>query len=361
MKWCFAFICLFSSIWAGEKEEAWIVKEEFLSVDIEDFDCHGSSIVETLPGRLCAVWKGGPGKGESNHSIGENVGIWASLYDGNSWTKPEEIVSVPHSVSWTPILCKLDSDELLLFYRTGPDPRRQVSFVKRSHDAGKSWSEEEILPAGIAGPKGKPLLLNDGTLLCPSSIEVGEPQDLFKATACWIEISEDGGKHWKKVGPLELSDRKFSVIEPVLFAGSDGHLRMLCRDRAHRIGEVGYIWEAISVDEGMHWSDFTKTSLPNPDAGIDVVDLGGGTIVLFYNHSHTDRFPLHCALSFDGGSHWSAPIVLDSVGEFPAATASSDGAIHLTYSAKRPQGEQRGIKHIVINVEQLQSAPGSNG
>ncbi|MES2121573.1 MAG: sialidase family protein [Chlamydiota bacterium] len=361
MKWCFIFLYLFSCAWADEKEEAWIVKEEFLSVDREDFDCHSSSIVETLPGHLCAVWKGGPGKGESNHSISENVGIWASLYDGKGWSIPEEIVSVPHSVTWTPILCKLSSEELLLFYRTGPDPRRQVSFVKRSHDFGESWSEEEILPAGIAGPKGKPLLLSDGSLLCPSSIEVGEPEDLFKATACWIEISEDNGMHWKKVGPLELPHRKFGGIEPVLFIDSDGHLRMLCRDRAHRIGEVGYIWEAISVDGGLHWSDFERTSLPNPDSGIDAVDLGGGKIVLFYNHSHTDRFPLHCAISCDGGNHWSAPIVLDSAGEFPAATATSDGLIHLTYSTKWPQREQRGIKHLVINAELLQSVPESNG
>ena len=43
-----------------------IVKEEFLSPNVEHFDCHSSSIVETSPGSLCAVWKGGPGDGLSN-------------------------------------------------------------------------------------------------------------------------------------------------------------------------------------------------------------------------------------------------------------------------------------------------------
>jgi hypothetical protein len=66
-----------------------IVKEEFLSQDITNFDCHSSSIVETGENQLCAVWKGGSGEGQSNINIKENVGIWSSLFDGGDhWSEP---------------------------------------------------------------------------------------------------------------------------------------------------------------------------------------------------------------------------------------------------------------------------------
>lgn len=335
-------------------EGIWLVKEEFLSPEIEHFDCHSSSIIETEPGKYCVVWKGGPGVGQSNINIAENVGIWMSRFDEWGWSEPKEVVSAPQSVCWTPVLCKNPLGGLLLFYRIGPDPRRVVSFLKKSHDAGVNWSKEEILPAGIIGPtKAKPIVTSKGVLISPSSVEVGAPQDLFKATACWVEISEDGGVHWKKIGPLELAHRKFGVIEPALFFDAQKRLRMLCRDRANKIGEKGYIWTAVSEDEGLHWSELKQTDLPNPDSGVEVVDLGEGKLILVYNHSHTHRHPLNVAVSLDGGDSWSEPLILNAAGEFPSAILSSDGFVHITYAISAGGNEQRRIKHAVIDPKQL--------
>ncbi|MBS0652115.1 MAG: exo-alpha-sialidase [Verrucomicrobia bacterium] len=332
------------------KQAEWKVKEEFLSPAQTDFDCHSSSIVETTPGSLCAVWKGGVGKGKSNIDMTDNVGVWLSLYDGSSWSTPKEIVHSSHSVCWNPILCKLSSEELLLFYRIGPDPRRTVSFLKRSSDGGHTWSSEEILPAGIVGPtKTKPIVTSDGTLICPSSIEAGGPEFEFKATACWIEISEDQGRSWSKIGPLQLPGHQFGVIEPTLFFDKGGNLNMLCRNRANRIGGKGWICQATSPDRGLHWSELKQISLPNPDSGIDVADFGNGRIVLVYNHSFTDRFPLNLAISSDGGVNWSSPLTLDDAGEMPAVIATSDGLVHITYAFASKDEEQRRIKHVIVD------------
>jgi predicted neuraminidase len=124
---------------------------------------------------------------------------------------------------------------------------------------------------------------------------------------------------------------------------------MFCRDRANKIGEKGYIWEAISHDGGLHWSEFMQTRLPNPDSAFDIVDLEGGNLILIYNHSHTDRFPLNLAISLDGGDHWSQPYILDSIGEVPAAILTTDGLVHVTYAIRSSEFKQRRIKHVVIN------------
>lgn len=348
------FLCLFYFLlFAGAKVHAgWLVKEEFLSPEWENFDCHSSNILETAAGKYCAVWKGGYGEGNSNKDLKKNVGVWISLFNGKSWSEPREIVSSPESVCWTPVLCKGFLDELLLFYRMGPNPRSTISFLKRSYDGGERWTAEEMLPAGIAGPtKNKPVLSSFGNLIIPSSVEVGEPEDLFKATACWIEMMSIHGEYWKKIGPLELTDRRFGVIEPALYFDGKGKLCLLCRDRANRIGGRGFIWKAVSEDEGLSWSEFKSTGLPNPDSGIDVVDLGKGKIVLFYHHSHTDRYPLSMTLSLDGGETWFEAFTLSEAGESPSAILSSDGFFHVTYAVAPPESKQRRIKHLVIDPE----------
>ena len=83
--------------------------------------------------------------------------------------------------------------------------------------------------------------------------------------------------------------------------------------------------------------------------------LGEGQSVLFYNHSHTDRFPLHMALSVDEWVRWSEPLVLAEVGEFPAAIVTADGLVHVTYAAPCADSEQRRIKHVIIDPGQLGS------
>lgn len=346
-------LCASHTIAQGDQPNPSIIKEELLSQDHKKFDCHSSSIIETAPGQFCVVWKGGYGRGRSNGGMTKGVGIWMTRFDGQNWSEPKKIVSNPDSVCWGPVLTKLPSGELLLFYRIGPNPRNVVAFLKRSTDNGLHWSAEEILTAGILGPvKGKPIVTDDGTLICGSSVEVGEPSDKFKATACWIEISKDGGRQWKKFGPLEIPGQKFGAIDPVLFySNAAKQIRLLCRDRANKVGGTGYIWTATSDDGGMTWTALEKTTLPNPDISVEAVDLGAQNILLVYNNSHVNRYPLSIALSKDGGATWAPSIVLETdSGEVPAAILASDGRVHITYAWRAADDDSpRRIKHVIID------------
>ncbi len=333
---------------------------EFIFPFQEKYDSHTSSIIETSPGQFLVVWKGGFGD-VNIHMRDDNTGIWLARFDGKSWSEPQEVISSGKTLCWRPVLAKLPTGEILLFYRTGPTPRDVVSFIKRSNDGGRTWFDSEIQPAGIIGPMNSSLIVTpEGKLFIPSSIETGEPENAYKATALWVEISEDGGHHWKKAGPLEIPGQKFGAISPALFYDKEHNLRLLCRDRAHKIGGTGYIWTSLSKDGGNSWSELTKTSLPNPDSSIATVDLGEGKIVLFYNHSHTERRPLHVAVSLDGGDSWSKPYALEEKsGEFAAAMLASDGLIHVTYAFESKK-DQRQIKHATLDPAKLLEAATRN-
>lgn len=343
----FIFHC--TQLTSLERKEM-IVEETVISPEIEDFDCHSSCVIETSHGVLCAVWKGGPGKGKSNIDIKKNVGVWLSRYENGKWIAPKQIVSAPDSVCWNPILAKDPAGKLLLFYRIGIDPRHAVSFLKYSTDGGHNWSNSEILPAGIGGPtKAKPLFDAEGNMICGSSIEVGGPEDDFKATACWIEVFSKSKQQWSRYGPIEIPGKRFGCIEPVLFWSTNG-LKMLCRDRSNRVGLDGWIWMAESKDLGRTWSQLEKTTLPNPDSGIEVLSLGNGKTLLFYNNSHVNRYPLSIAMSNDDGLTWTHVMDLETEsGEFPSAVLDSRGFVHITY-AWAPEKKQRRIKHVILNL-----------
>ena len=66
----------FQSVLCSVEKDQVVISENFISPDLEDFDCHSSCLIETTSGILCAVWKGGPGKGKSNVDIKQNVGVW---------------------------------------------------------------------------------------------------------------------------------------------------------------------------------------------------------------------------------------------------------------------------------------------
>ena len=95
----------------------------------------------------------------------------------------------------------------------------------------------------------------------------------------------------------------------------------------------------------------TLIDLPNPNSGTDAVSLRDGRHLLIYNHTPKGRSPLNLAISKDGSTWQTAPVLEDEPGEYsyPAIIQTADGMVHLTYTWKRQR-----IKHAVIDPAKLQ-------
>jgi predicted neuraminidase len=315
-------------------------------------ECHASTIAEIDGGGLIAAWFGG------SYEKHQDVGIWVAFYDKGSWSKPIEVANgFQHDSlrypTWNPVLFKPTNGPLMLFYKVGPSPREWWGMLTTSEDNGRSWSTPRRLGnnkaiGDLLGPvKNKPVQLNDGTILCPSSIEIEEgDKDIWKVH---FEATRDFGKTWEVIGPIN-DGVAFAAIQPSILKYKDGRLQILARTQQKVIGQS---W---SSDNGKTWSKMSATELPNPNAGTDAVTLKDGRQLLVYNHAINDgpypkgREIINVAISSDGTT-WKPVMTLErQQGEFsyPAVIQTSDGLVHITYTYQRLS-----IKHLTIDPSKL--------
>lgn len=325
--------------------EKCIIKTEFIyqAADVPFPGCHASTIIQTKTG-LLASWFGGTA--ERN----PDVGIWTSHFEDGKWTRPVEVVNgIQHKTkrypTWNPVLFN-NGKEILLFYKVGPTPSTWWGEMMTSSDEGKTWSRPSRLPEDIYGPiKNKPVLLQNGELLCPSSSE----HDGWRVH---MEITADNGLTWERT-PF-LNSKEIRAIQPTILMHKAGRLQMLCRSGSSAI------LSSISNDNGRTWSEFTPIALPNPNSGIDAVTLKDGRHILIYNHIIKGRNKLNVAVS-DDGIEWKAAALLENEPEkdefsYPAVIQTSDGLVHITYTWNRKL-----IKHVLIDPGNIKARPFNGG
>ncbi len=383
-----------------------ILADEFLYEETSFPECHGATIVELPNGDLlasffggtkernpdCCIWVCRKPKGSNEWSAPQLVadGVFA-LDDPDARLAGITPESTPASAGpvvasfsgdmklarrkacWNPVLFQVPGGDLLLFYKIGLKVSDWSGWLVRSKDGGKTWSGREPLPQGFLGPiKNKPEYV-DGRIICPSSTEGNEGWRIH------FEISDDLGKTWRMVGPVEAemslptTQRKPHVterndqeggealntqgmrpilaIQPSILRHGNGVLQVLCRTRN---AQLATSW---STDNGTSWSKVTLSNMPNNNSGTDAVTLKDGRHVLIYNDFSTlpgtpkgPRTPLSLAVSADG-VEWKQVLTLEdspiSQYSYPSVIQGVDGKLHVIYTWRR---QRIAYKAIDLNL-----------
>lgn len=279
---------------------------------------------------LTVAWFGG------THEKHDDVGIWVSRQRDGAWTAPLQ-VAIGHDTTgrqvpcWNPVLCQQATGPLLLFYKVGATIAGWSTLLRRSDDAGATWSEPTQLPSAACGPvKNKPLQLADGTLLCGSSLE-----PTWRNWQVYFSRTEDQGDTWQVSGPC-THPPEFDAIQPALFdfqahrPGADGAVLALCRTRQGVVGRME------SADGGLNWSPMTATNVLNPDSGLDGTTLADGRLVLVCNDTRKGRSPLNVLVSDDGHSFRHGCELETGSGEFSyPSIIRTEETLHVVYTHHR--------------------------
>ncbi len=364
-----------------------ILSDEFLYEKASFPECHGATIAALKNGDLvasffggtkernpdCCIWVCRKPKGSQEWTAPRLAadGIF-SLKDPQAALAGIDSTCTPvrdekgkliarRKACWNPVLFQIPGGDLILFYKIGLKVSDWTGWLVRSRDGGRTWSKREPLPEGFLGPiKNKPEYIN-GRIICPSSTEGSNGWRVH------FEISDDKGKSWKMVGPLdaELSvptqNRKKGgvnvddqeggeaikgegakpvyAIQPSILKHKDGRLQVLCRTRNAQIAT------AWSNDNGDTWSKVTLLDVPNNNSGTDAVTMKDGRHILIYNHFSTlpgtpkgPRTPLCVAISEDG-INWKPVLTLEdspiSQYSYPSIIQGKDGKLHAIYTWRR--------------------------
>ncbi len=315
---------------------------------------HCYPTVVTLPdGRLFLVWTADQDKARI-------VGAFSSD-NGVSWSAPEELINTPGFGDYDPNII-LSSSEIQV-YSTSTRVKGEILFSETWKTSrpfnGARWSNPVRLPQHkryIVGKIHPGMTLSDGTLLMPYSWDIPAEEGRPSGTEGRMDLksgvlrSRDGGETWVPGADVYANPPRTSefstggLCEPSMVLLDNGEIYALFRtaDEWH--------YESRSNDGGLSWSEPTRSPLRGHNTPAAMTRLAGSPDVLVvWNNSARDRWPLDVALSTDNCRTFSAPKTLANTpgfqSSYPGAAQAKDGSLIVVWQQDRADKKGRDL-HI---------------
>lgn len=306
-------------------------------------------------GRLLLVWS----------ADSRIVGSW-SRDNGKSWSSETTLIDLPATVSADPTII-LTRDSVQVHSTTIPNPRKPVLsseiYMTSQPFTGGPWSAPVKVPAHrqyMVGMIHAGVTLPDGTLVKPYAWDVyaeegkpfeGEGKMYLRSGAL---RSRDNGASWTPGADIAADPPRTStfstggVCEPSMVVLRNGELYCLMRtaDTRH--------WESRSRDGGLTWEPARPSPVTGHNTPAAMCRLkGSGDVLLVWDNSPKNRWPLDAALSQDDCRSWSKPRTLANPegvqASYPTAAAAADGTLIAVWQQDRPDRSGRDLRIARFN------------
>ena len=175
--------------------------------------------------------------------------------------------------------------------------------------------------------RAQPVPMEDGSIGLPAYHE------FVTKSGLWVVLDRAGAVRRATALP-----RRDGWLQPAVVpvSGKDATALLRCADPG-----VGRIGIAMTHNAGDSWQSSGELAIPNPDAGIALIGLRDGSMLLAANPLASGRSTLQLFRSTDDGHSWVASRVIESSARpsdefsYPCLAEGGDGTIHLSYTRLR--------------------------
>lgn len=296
-------------------------------------------------GRIAAVLRGGA----EHLGIKGRLDIVFSADDGRTWTPPALVNDSPADDRNPALGQARDGTLVVAFWRTATydeqgryDPsldKPRGTWVTRSMDGGKTWSEAEPIDVsefGWGSPFGKIVTLPDGAMLMaiyggPRRKPGENASPVVREMYSYIYRSTDNGRTWKYFS--QVGDGKRQLSETALVRLASGKILAAIRSRA------GEVWISYSQDDARSWSAPQQVT-PASVHPADLIELDDGRVVMTVGNRVGPFGVLLLVSDQKQQFDWSRRFTLvdDARGAdcgYPSSVALPDGRVLTLYYATR--------------------------
>ncbi|ONI84827.1 hypothetical protein ALI22I_30545 [Saccharothrix sp. ALI-22-I] len=262
-----------------------------------------------------------------------------SVDGGRTWSPSAPVVPSDPAHSWgnaTPVVDE-QTGRVCLFYKGS----NGSLFVKRSDDAGASWTAaEDLTPLFASNPHGwtrnsptpgHGIQLRNGRLLMPLNHRAPDPDPNYGIDAVYSDAHGAPGS-WRRSAPAPLAVG-YPINESRAYERRDGAVVINGRWGA---GGTRYRITTSSLDGGQTWSapvvDGSTGQFVSVDAGMLQYSRGPVDRLLFSRPDSSDRENMTVSISYDDGASYRYSRVVNPGASYYSDLARlSDGTILLAY------------------------------
>jgi len=317
--------------------------------------CAWPNLVMLRDGSIAAIIHNQPAHGQREG----DVECWTSA-NGEFWTKagtpaPHE----PNTIRMNHAAGLANNGDLVVLCsgwtnvkqpeRPKQPPFRDAvlsSWVCRSTDGGRSWTQAKHFPAPEPGwmeyiPFG-PIIIGENGVLHASCYggKFIDPTKTFKTRdgRAWHFYSKDDGKTWLRGSVIGPAHNETSLLHM-------GGKRWLAAARA------GCVDLFRSEDDGATWTGPQPLTERNEING-HLLRLKDGRIVLTYGNRIKGQFGVLAKVSGDGGATWGEPLRIATSEEadcgYPSSVQRADGKIVSAHYTRRAENHER--YHMAVAI-----------